>query len=56
MQLQQKQETSKAGVSGWCCCRREAVGRASQEAEAEQLQLGGVWEQCTPERGNFEKT
>lgn len=52
MQLQQKQVTSKAGVSGWCCCRREAWERASGEAQAEQLQMGGGLEQC-PRKGKF---
>lgn len=41
MQLQQKQETLEAGVSDRCCCRREALERASQEAEAERVRLGG---------------
>lgn len=50
MQLQQKQVTSEAGVSGWCCCRREALERASQETEAEWW-VGAV----PPERENSEK-
>lgn len=41
MQLQQKQETLEAQVSDRCCCRREALERASQEAEAEWVRLGG---------------
>lgn len=54
MQLQQKQETLEAGVSDRCCCRREALERASQEAEAERVRLGGGLEQC-PQKGGILK-
>lgn len=49
-----KQVISEAGVSGWRCCRREALERASQEAEAEQPQLGDGLEQC-PQKGKILK-
>lgn len=49
-----KQVTSEAGVSGWCCCRRGALERASQETEAEWVWLGGGLEQC-PQKGRILK-
>jgi hypothetical protein len=42
----------KSGVSGWHCCRREPLERASQEVEAEQPQLGDGLEQC-PQKGKI---